>query len=93
MIFLVMGLSAENIEERKRQTEKKHWKVKRKKNEAYEEGQITAIYIFAFKLHFAPKHNLKKVLYTIKFYLQFLCVAGYLKDSDDTPNKNMRIII
>ena len=28
----------------------------------------------------------KKVVYTIKFYLQFLSVAGYLKQSNDTPN-------
>ena len=25
----------------------------------------------------------KKVVYTIKFYLQFLCVAGYLKHSNN----------
>ena len=25
----------------------------------------------------------------MKFYLQFLCVAGYLKDSNDTPKLNM----
>ena len=31
----------------------------------------------------------KKVVYTIKFYLQFLCVAGYLKHSNDTPNLNI----
>ena len=31
----------------------------------------------------------KKVVYTIKFYLQFLCVAGYLKHSNDTPNPNI----
>ena len=24
-------------------------------------------------------------VYTIKFYLQFLCVAGYLKHNSDTP--------
>ena len=31
----------------------------------------------------------KKVVYIIKFYLQFLCVAGYLKHSNDTPNLNI----
>ena len=45
---------------RRKQTEEKHWKLKRKKNEEYEESQITAIYIFGFKLYFARKHNLKK---------------------------------
>ena len=45
---------------RRKQTEEKHWKLKRKKNEEYEESQITTIYIFGFQLHFARKHNLKK---------------------------------
>ena len=26
---------------------------------------------------------------SVKFYLQFLCVAGYLKYSNDTPNLNI----
>ena len=34
--------------------------MKRKKNEEYEESQITTIYIFGFKFYFARKHNLKK---------------------------------
>ena len=59
------------------------------KNEEYEESQITTIYIFYFELYFAQKHNLKKVVFTIKLYLQFLCVAGYLKHSNDTPNLNI----
>ena len=66
--------------------------MKRKKSEEYEEGQLTTIYIFGFKLYFAQKHSLKKsclYLYTIKFYLQFLCVAGYLKHSNDTPKLNI----
>ena len=31
----------------------------------------------------------KKVVYTIKFYLQFSCVAGCLKHSNDIPNLNI----
>ena len=82
---------------RRKQTEEKHSKVKRKKNEEYKESQITKIYILGFKLYFARKHNLKKsclyhfytkFVYT-KFYLQFLCVAGHLKHSNDTPNLNI----
>ena len=46
--------------------------MKRKKNEEYEESQITTIYIFGLQLYFARKYNLKKVVYTIKFYLQFV---------------------
>ena len=34
--------------------------MKRKKNEEYEESEITTIYILGFKLYFARKHNLKK---------------------------------
>ena len=47
--------------------------MKRKKNEEYEESQITTIYIFGFKLYFTPKHNLKKsclhhqILFTVFF--------------------------
>ena len=52
MIFLIMGRSAENIKEKKK-IEEKHWKVKRKKNEEYKEGQVTTKYIFGFKLYFA----------------------------------------
>ena len=34
--------------------------MKRKKNEEYEEIQITTIYIFSFKLYYAQNHNMKK---------------------------------
>ena len=34
--------------------------MKRKKNEEYEEIQITTIYIFRFKLYYAQNHNMKK---------------------------------
>ena len=49
---------------RRKQTEEKHWKVKRKKNGEYEESHITRIYIFDAYFHhihfFGWKHNLKK---------------------------------
>ena len=59
--------------------------MKRKKNEEYRESQVTIIIIFDFTfclLYFAGKHSLKKVVYTLAFYLQFLYVAGYLKSSN-----------
>ena len=59
--------------------------MKRKKNEEYEESQITTIYIFGLKLYFARKYNLKKVVYTIKFYLQFVWMFN---NSNNTPNLN-----
>ena len=59
--------------------------MKRKKNEEYKESQVTTIIIFDFTFYllcFARKHSLKKVVYTVAFYLQFLYVAGYLKSSN-----------
>ena len=89
MVFLVIGWSGENIKQEKKTGRRKAMKSEENKNEEYEESQITTKYIFGFKIHFTQKHNLKKVLYTIKFYLQFLCVAGHLKHSNDTPNLNI----
>ena len=77
------------LQKRRKQTEEKHWKVKRKKNEEYEESQMITIYVFGFKLYFVRKHSSKKVVYTIKFYLQILSVAGYLKSSNDTLKLNI----
>ena len=45
---------------------------------------------------FKNKKVLKKVVYTITFHLQFLCIAGYLKRRNDTPSSiyiNIQIII
>ena len=69
---------------RRKQTEEN---IEKWREEKYEESQITTIYIFGFKLYFSRNHNLK--VHTIKFYLQFLCVAGYLKHCNDTPNLNI----
>ena len=63
--------------------------MKRKKNKEYEESEKTTIYIFGFILYFARKHNLKKSCLYHQFYFQFLCVAGYLKRSIDTPKLNI----
>ena len=62
----------------------------KKRNGEYKESQITTInnlwfYLSYEKLYFARKHSSKKVVYTITSYLQFFCVAGYLKRSNDTP--------
>ena len=87
-----MRRSAENIEEKKETDIEKFEKLRERKTREYKEIQIAIIYIFGFKLYFAWKHSLKKsslYLYTITFYLQFLCVAGYLKHSNDTPKLNI----
>ena len=89
MVFLIIGWSAENIEEKKKTDRRKPLKSEKKENEEYEENQITTLYIFGV-LSYNLLENIiwKKVVNIIKFYLQFLCVAGYLKHSNDTPNLN-----
>ena len=63
--------------------------MQREKNGEYEESQIATIYIFDFRLYLAQKHNLKKSCLYHEILLQFLCVAGYLNHSNDTPNLNI----
>ena len=46
--FWLWGGVQKTSKKRRKQAEEKHWKVKRKKNEEYEESQITTIYIFRF---------------------------------------------
>ena len=47
MVFLVRKRDTENVEKRKK-ADRKHWKMKRKKNEEYKESQIITINIFGF---------------------------------------------
>ena len=76
---------------RRKQTEEKHWKLKRKKNEEYEESQITAIYIFGFKLCFTRKHNLKKkVFIPSNFIYSFYALQG-IWNKNDLTNLNIHI--
>ena len=85
-----MGWSPENID-RKKKTDR----IKTLKNEEKEKRRIWGksnnnnIHLV---LNYILLENIiwKEVVYTIKFYLQFLCVAGYLKHSNDTPNLNIR---
>ena len=58
--------------ERRKQTEEKHWKVKRKRNEGYEESQITTIYIFGFELYFAQHILEKSSLYHQILFIVFM---------------------
>ena len=44
MVFLVMVWGAENIEEKKKTDRRKTLKSEKKKNEEYEESEITTIY-------------------------------------------------
>ena len=84
-----MGMCAENIEEKK-----KPYRRKTLKSEEKEKGRIRGnsnnsnIHLI---LNYILLENiiLEKVAYHIKFYLQFLCVAGYLKHRSDTPKLNI----
>ena len=67
--------------------------MRRKKNEEYRESQVTTINFFDFTfylLYFARKHSLKKVVYTVAFYLQFLYVAEYLKSPNGFRPQDFR---
>ena len=89
-----MRWSTENIEGKKKtdrrkplNSEKKEKRITRgKSNNKYKHLWF---YLSQKTLYFARKHSLKKVVYTIKLYLQFLCVARYLKRSNYTLNLNI----
>ena len=48
MFFLVQRRATETLKDSKKTGRKKHWKMKRKKNEECRESQVTTINIFAF---------------------------------------------
>ena len=65
------------------------FKNEEKKNEEYKESQIITINIFGFtfntKNHILQENLIwKNLVHNITFYLNFLCVAGYWKRSNDT---------
>ena len=71
---------------------KKRNKQKKRKRKTKNTRKVKQQQYTPLKLCFAEKHSLRKsclYLYIMKFCLQFLCVAGYLKDSNDTPKLNM----
>ena len=83
MVFLVRGTDAENKKKKKKTKRRKTLKNKEKEKRRIQgksnnNNKHLWFYLLYKKLCFARKHSLKKVVYTITFYLQFLCVAGYL---------------
>ena len=84
-----MGWSAENTEKRRKQTEEKHWIVKRKKSEEYQESQIPTIYIFGFKLYFAQKYNLKKRLFIPSNFIYSFYALQDIWNTNNTLNLNV----
>ena len=61
--------------------------------EEYNESEIIPIilgFVFYIKIYILLENIVsKKVVYTITFYLQFLCVAVYFKQSNDSPKLNV----
>ena len=98
MVFLIMGRSAENIEEKKKTDGRKTLKSEEKEKrriQGYLKHLQHTINIFGFTfyiktLYFVRKHSLKKSSLYHQILLQFSCVAGYLKASNDTPKLNIR---
>ena len=89
MVFLVKGWSAENIEEKKKTDRRKTFKSEEKEKRRIR-GKSNNNNIHLVLNSILLKIIIwKEVVYTIKFYLQFLCVAEYLKHSNDTPNLNI----
>ena len=86
MVFLVMGRSAENIEEKEKTNRWKTLKSEEKEKRRIR-GKSNNNNLW-FWIILRSKTIWKKVVHTIKFYLQFLCVAGYLKHND-TSNLNI----
>ena len=84
MVFLVMGRSAENIEEKKKTDRRKTLKSEEKeKRRIRGKSKNNNIQFLLEKIVW------KKVVYTIKVYLQVLCVAEYLKHNNNTPNSSI----
>ena len=85
-----MGAEAIKKKNRNKQSIEK-WKKKEEKRRIQgkpNNNKHLWFYPLHQKSYFARKHSLKKVVYTITFYLQFLCVAAYLKCSSGTPKLN-----
>ena len=90
MVFLVTGWNVENIEEKKKTDRRKSLKSEEKEKGRIQGKSRNNKYI-SLVINYNLLENIiwKKVVYTIKFYLQFLYVAGYLKHSNDAPYLNI----
>ena len=80
------------LKKRRKQTEGKleKWSERKmEKTRKIKQQQYTSLV-----LNYILLENIawKKLFYTIKFYLQFLWVAGYLKHSNNTPYTNYNMI-
>ena len=86
--FLDRGKGAENLQKKRRKQIKKLTNKEKEKRRIQGKSNNNKIHLWfcllCKKLHFALKHSLKKVVYTTTIYLQFLCLAGYLRRSNNT---------
>ena len=94
-VFLVMETSSENINEKKKIDRRKTLKSEEKeKRIIWGKSNNNNIHLYWFQIIFCSKTYFEKkffilYLYTMKFYLQFLCVTGCLKHSKGTLKLNI----
>ena len=89
------GRMQKTLRKKRKQKEEKHWKTKRKKNEEYKESKITTINIFGFAFYIKKYILLENIVWkksSLRHHILFtvLCVAEYLKRSNNTPKLNIR---
>ena len=84
------GGSQKTLKKRRKQTEEKQKKEKRRmQRKSKNNNKHLWFYLLYKKVYVARKHSLKKSSLYHHILLQFLCVVGYLKRSNDTPNLNI----
>ena len=96
--MLVRRRGAENVEKKEKTNRRKtlkNKKRKKKKEKRRIQGKLNNKnkYIWfniLYKNFILPQNIVStKVVYAITFYLQFLCIAGYWKGSNDKTNLNI----
>ena len=86
------GGTQKTLRKRGKQTEEKQNEEKDKRRmqgKSNNNNKHLWFYLLYKKLYFARKYSLKKVVHSITFYLQFLCIAGYWKHNNDTQKPNI----
>ena len=93
MVLFVIGWSAENIKEKKKTDRRKTLKSEEKEKRRIQGKSNNNNTTLWFKIIFCLYHFVYILLmyfgYTVKSYLEFLCVSEILKHSNDTANLNI----
>ena len=90
MLFLVLGRSVKNVEGKEKIDRRKTLKSEEKeKRRIWGKSNNKNEHLWFYYLYKKVYLVWKKAVYTIKYCLQFLCVAGYLKHNNYTPKLNI----